>query len=140
LRRSARGDRRRRARIARPEQIERTRVAWVDTDAGGRIHFTAVFRWVEAAETALMRRLGLLEDWPDYPRRHVEADYLKVLVFEDEIEVLLRVEQVGHTSITYAWEIAKGGETYVHGSHTVVHVDQQGRPARLPEAVRVALS
>jgi len=48
-------------------------VAWVDTDAGGRIHFTAAFRWAELAETALMRRLGLIgATWGDYPRRKVE--------------------------------------------------------------------
>jgi YbgC/YbaW family acyl-CoA thioester hydrolase len=122
------------------EQIERTRVAWIDTDAGGRIHFTAVFRWVEAAETALMRRLGLTEGWGNYPRRHVEADYLKVLVFEDEVEVRLRVERVGRTSITYAWEIAMDGESYVRGSHTVVHVDDEGRAAELPQAIRAAIS
>jgi YbgC/YbaW family acyl-CoA thioester hydrolase len=121
------------------EQVERTRVAWADTDAGGRIHFTAVFRWAEAAETALMRRLGLLAEWRDYPRRRVEADYRKVLVFEDEIEVRLRVERVGTTSITYAWAIARNGETYVDGRHTVVHVDEQGRAAELPDAVRTAL-
>jgi YbgC/YbaW family acyl-CoA thioester hydrolase len=122
------------------EQVERTRVGWIDTDAGGRIHFTAVFRWVEAAETALMRGLGLTEGWGNYPRRHVEADYLKVLVFEDEVEVRLRLERVGRTSITYAWEIAKNGEPYVRGSHTVVHVDDEGRSAELPQAVRAALS
>ena len=122
------------------EQVERTKVAWVDTDAGGRIHFTAVFRWVEAAETALMRRIGLIEEWSDYPRRHVEADYLKVLVFEDDVDVRLRVEGVGTTSITYAWEIAKAGEVAVQGSHTVVHVDEDGRASELPDAVRAALT
>ena len=122
------------------EQVDRTRVAWIDTDAGGRIHFTAVFRWVEAAETALMRGRGLTEGWGNYPRRHVEADYLKVLVFEDEVEVRLRVKRVGRTSITYAWEIAKDGESYVRGSHTVVHVDDEGRAAELPQAVRAAVS
>jgi YbgC/YbaW family acyl-CoA thioester hydrolase len=121
------------------EQVEETRVAWADTDAGGRIHFTAVFRWVEAAETALMRRLGLLDAWGNYPRRRVEADYHKVLVFEDEIEVRLRVERVGTTSITYAWAIARDGETYVEGRHTVVHVDERGAAAELPDAVRMAL-
>ena len=79
------------------EQIERLRVAWVDTDAGGRIHFTAVFRYAELAETALRRRLGLLGDWGDYPRRHVEADYLAVLRFDDEVEVVLRPKRLGHT-------------------------------------------
>jgi YbgC/YbaW family acyl-CoA thioester hydrolase len=122
------------------EQVERTRVAWVDTDAGGRIHFTAVFRWVEAAETALMRRLISLEGWGNFPRRHVEADYLKVLVFEDEIEIRLRVERVGSTSITYAWEIVKDGEAYVRGRHTVVHVDDEGSPAELPKPVRATLA
>ena len=69
------------------EQVESSRVAWVDTDAGGRIHFTAAFRWAELAETALIRRLGLIDEtWGDYPRRKVEAEYLKVLRFEDEIE------------------------------------------------------
>jgi YbgC/YbaW family acyl-CoA thioester hydrolase len=122
------------------EQVEKTRVAWADTDAGGRIHFTAVFRWVEAAETALMRRLGLLDEWGNYPRRRVEADYRKVLVFEDEIEVQLCVDRVGTTSITFAWAIAKDGETYVDGRHTIVYVDEQGRAAELPAAVRAALS
>jgi YbgC/YbaW family acyl-CoA thioester hydrolase len=122
------------------EQVERARVAWVDTDAGGRIHFTAAFRWAEAAETALMRRLGLLDaGWGDYPRRRAEADYLRVLRFEDEIEIRLRVENVGRTSVTYAWTITKDGEPHIKGRHTVVHVDAEGRPELLSDAVRAAL-
>ena len=63
------------------EHSERMRVGWIDTDAGGRIHFTVAFRWAETAETGLYRKLGLLEEGRgDYPRRHVEADYLRVLV------------------------------------------------------------
>jgi acyl-CoA thioesterase FadM len=123
-----------------PSHVERTRVAWVDTDAGGRIHFTAAFRWAEAAETALGRRLGLLDEWGDLPRRAVEAEYLAVLRFEDEIEVELRPEHVGQTSVTYAWEIRRDGEVCVRGSHTAVHVDDAGRPTPLPEAMRDALS
>jgi acyl-CoA thioester hydrolase len=98
-----------------------------------------VFRWVEAAETALMRRLGLLAGWGNYPRRHVEAEYLKVLVFEDEVEVRLRVERVGRTSVSYVWEIVKDGGVYVRGRHTVVHVDDKGTAAEVPRLVRAAL-
>ncbi len=122
------------------EQVERARVGWVDTDAGGRIHFTAVFRWAEAAETELMRRLGVLGDeWGDFPRRRVEAEYLGVLRFDDEIEIRLRVENVGRTSVTYAWTVAKDGEPHVKGRHTVVHVDGEGRPEPLADALRAAL-
>jgi acyl-CoA thioesterase FadM len=118
---------------------ERLRVAWVDTDAGGRIHFTAAFRWAEAAETALRRRLGILGDWGSYPRRRVEADFLAVLRFEDELEVEIAPERVGGTSITWAWSVTRDGETCITGRHTVVHVDADGRPAPLPESVRGAL-
>jgi acyl-CoA thioester hydrolase len=122
-----------------PEHVERLRVAWVDTDAGGRIHFSAVFRYAEAAETGLRRRLGILEGWPDYPRRRVEADFLAVLRFEDELDVRIRPERVGTSSITWTWEIVRDGERCVSGRHTVVHVDAAGRPAPLPDEVRAAL-
>jgi YbgC/YbaW family acyl-CoA thioester hydrolase len=122
------------------EEALQRRVAWIDTDAGGRIHFTAVFRWAEAAETELMRRIGLSwDDWGDFPRRKVEAEYLKVLRFDDEIEIRLRVDNVGRTSVTYAWTIAKDGEPHVKGKHTVVHVDGEGRPAPLDDAIRAML-
>jgi acyl-CoA thioester hydrolase len=121
------------------EHTERFRVAWVDTDAGGRIHFTAALRWAEAAETGLRRRLGLLDGWGDYPRRHVDADFHRVLVFEDEIEVTIRAEKLGTTSITWAWRIERGGELCVDGTTVVVHVDAEGRPAALPDDVRAKL-
>ena len=122
------------------EQVEQSRVAWVDTDAGGRIHFTAAFRWAELAETALMRRLGLIgATWGDYPRRKVEAEYLKVLRFDDEIEVRLRVDKVGRTSVTYAWTIAKDGEAHIKGRHTVVQVGAEGQPEPLSDALRSVL-
>jgi acyl-CoA thioesterase FadM len=128
------------ASVAQPRHVERTRVAWVDTDAGGRIHFTAAFRWAEAAETALGRELGLLDRWSDLPRRAVEAEYLHVLRFEDEIEIELRPERIGRTSVTYAWEIRRDGEVCVRGRHTAVHVGADGQPAPLPEHMRRALS
>lgn len=119
---------------------EHVRVAWVDTDAGGRIHFTAAFRWAELAETALRRRLRLLDDWADYPRRSVQAEYLDVLRFEDELEIEIEAERIGRTSITWRWEIRRDGTLCVHGNHTVVHVDSSGCPAPVPEQVRSALS
>jgi YbgC/YbaW family acyl-CoA thioester hydrolase len=123
------------------EHTERARVAWVDTDAGGRIHFTAAFRWAEAAEVGLYRKLGLLEGWKgEFPRRHVEAEYLRVLRFEDEVEVRLRVAKVGRTSITFTWEIDHDGEVAVRGTHTVVQVDEGGRPAPLDARRRALLT
>ncbi len=124
-----------------PRHISQARVAWIDTDAGGRIHFTAAFRWAEAAETGLMRSLGLLDDWADYPRRAVEAEYLAVLRFEDEFEVELAAEKIGTSSITYGWEIRRpDGEVCIRGRHTAVNVGADGRPVPLTPKVRRALA
>jgi YbgC/YbaW family acyl-CoA thioester hydrolase len=120
--------------------VERLRVAWVDTDAGGRIHFTAAFRYAERAETAFMRELGLVDRLVDYPRRRVEADFRAVLRFEDEVAVAIRPARIGTTSITWSWEISRDGEVCVEGRHTVVHVGADGRPAPLPDDVRERLA
>jgi acyl-CoA thioesterase FadM len=87
----------------------------------------------------LRRELGILQGWGATPRRHVEADFLRVLRFEDEIEVRIRPEKLGRTSITWAWEIDRDGETCVTGSHVVVNVDADGRPKELAQEVRAAL-
>ena len=121
------------------EHVERLRVAWADTDAGGRIHFTAALRYAEIAETALRRSLGLLEDWGDYPRRRVEAEFHRVLRFEDEVDVRIRSDRVGTSSIAWTWEIVRGGEVCVEGRHVVVHVDGDGRSAPVPDELRRAL-
>jgi acyl-CoA thioester hydrolase len=121
-------------------QTQRFRVGWIDTDAGGRIHFTAVFRWVEVAEISLLRRLGLLDErLADFPRRKVEAEFTLPLVFEDEIDVTLRVARIGRTSITYTWDVLRRGALAIRGSHVVVHVDEQGRPSPVDERYRAQL-
>ena len=122
------------------EHVEWARVAWVDTDAGGRIHFTAAFRWAEMAEVGLRRKLGLIEGWGDYPRRRVEAEFQKVLRFEDEIEVRIRPERLGETSITWTFEITRDDEVCVRGALVVVRVDVDGVPAPLTKKERAALS
>jgi acyl-CoA thioesterase FadM len=81
----------------------------------------------------------VLDDWGDYPRRHVEADFHRVLVFEDEIEVRIWADHVGETSIRWRFEITRDGERCVDGSMVVVHVDADARAAPLPEALRKGL-
>jgi acyl-CoA thioesterase FadM len=119
---------------------ERFRVGWIDTDASGRIHYTAAFRWVEATEVSLYRKLGLLAGGADsLPRRHVEADYVQALVFEDEIDVCLQVASVGTTSLTFEWQISRNGHVAIQGRHTAVQVDENGQPLPLADDARALL-
>ncbi len=87
------------------------RIEWSDTDASGAYHNTAAFRLMEAAETALVDRLGFLGDvYGRHPRVHIEADFVNPLYFRDLIDVSIRVESVGRTSVTYAVEIRRAGD------------------------------
>ena len=115
-------------------------VAWVDTDASGRIHFTAPFRWVEAAEHALYRQVDPPIEVGTFPRRAVESTYHRPLAAGDAYEVELTAKRVGNSSIAYAWRILHDGELCIEGSHAVVHVGLDGRAAPVPAQLRAVLS
>lgn len=118
---------------------EPARVEWADTDSGGLMHFTAGFRYAERAEAGLRRSLGLLDDWGDYPRRAVDAEYHVLPRFDDVLEVRIRLETLGRTSITWTWQIWRAEELCVEGRHSVVHVNAEQAPEPLPPQVRAGL-
>lgn len=120
--------------------VEHLRVAWVDTDASGRIHWSSAFRWAELAEHRLLSRLGRdRDDAGSYPRRAAQVTYHRALEFDDRFEVRLRVEKAGSTSVTFGWRILRGDDLCIEGRHTVVHVGDNGLPRRWPEYLRAGL-
>ncbi|MGH3161843.1 MAG: acyl-CoA thioesterase [Streptosporangiaceae bacterium] len=119
--------------------LYRGRVAWVDTDAGGRIHFTAAFRWAEAAEHDLLRGLGH-RFHGGFPRVDVQATYRAPLRFDDEFELALGVDKVGKTSIGYTWQIRSHGQLAIEGRHSAVYVGDGEQPEPLPAELRDQLT
>jgi acyl-CoA thioester hydrolase len=93
---------------------------------------------MEAAETALAERLGFLDEvYGRHPRAHIEADFLRPLYFRDLVDVTIRVEAVGRTSVTYGVEIARSGETCVRGRMVAVLMDAiGGTPQPWPDEQR----
>ena len=103
------------------------RIEWRDTDASGAYHNSAVFAFMEAAETALLERLGMVEAiYGRHPRVHIEADFLKPLWFRDLVAVTIAVAEVGRTSVAYDVEMARAGETCVRGRFVAVLLDGIG--------------
>jgi 2-aminobenzoate-CoA ligase len=90
------------------------RIEWSDTDASGHWHNTTAFRMIEWAETALLERLGLLDEvYRHLPRVHVEADFHRPLEFRDLVDATIVVQDVGTTSLTYGFALDRGGERCV---------------------------
>jgi acyl-CoA thioester hydrolase len=126
------------------EHVERMRVAWVDTDASGRIHYTAALRYFEVAEHALMRRLftagSPIERDFGLPRVHVEADYRAPLHYADEFDCVAHVTALGRSSVTFGYEIRRDGKVCIIGRIVAVAVDLAGSTIPLPEPLRAVLS
>ncbi len=92
--------------------IWRTRLLFVDTDASGRIHYSALFRHVEAAEMEFFRSIGRpFSQMPfsdlKYPRVRVEADYKAPLICDDLMDIHVWVERIGRASYTLGFSIRK---------------------------------
>ncbi|WP_131106176.1 acyl-CoA thioesterase [Ornithinimicrobium sufpigmenti] len=109
-------------------------VDWVDTDAAGHYHHSAVIRWVEAAENALHEELGLLDLFGTAPRVRYEVDYLDRLWFREQVDTTLWVEKVGTSSLTYAFEVAGPRGPAARGRMVCVNVG----PGESADAVALA--
>lgn len=129
--------------MAEPARIVvRRRIEWIDTDAAGIYHWTTAFRFVEAAEAVLHDRLGIRErTFGRTPRVHVEADFRRELRFHDLVDLELRVERVGTSSVRYAFAMRSGDRLAAEGHVVVAFVTQQpgGTPTPWPDDLRIAL-
>ena len=133
-----------------PSVTVHVRVPFVDVDSSMRIHFTAMFRYMEIAEHELMRSLGFqyatsLKSYA-FPRVHLECDFQGAIRYDDEIDVTARIERVGTTSWTVAFAAyplnvaASNAPTLATGRMTIVSMDPATeRATPLPEELRRVL-
>ncbi len=88
-------------------------VEFSDTDMAGIVHHAVFYRYMEAAEHAFFRSLGLTVAPPKtlaavgWPRVHTEADFSAPLCFEDEVEIHLLVAEKKSKALTYAFRLRK---------------------------------
>ncbi len=117
--------------------VIRRRVQWFDTDASTKYHNTAPLRFMEEAEAVLLDRLGIVKQvYGRLPRAHVTIDYRRPLRFWDPVEVSLRVEELGSSSISYAFRIASQDAVFAEGRVVAVLITDDGRPRRWPDEYR----
>jgi len=116
-----------------------TRIRFVDTDASGRIHFTAMLRYFEAGEQEFLRSIGLdftgiHEAGIGFPRVHAECDYTGAVKYNDLVRIAVTVERVGATSYTLGFSASVEERPVAHGKLTIVCLDvATQRALTLPE-------
>ncbi|MFI6977777.1 acyl-CoA thioesterase [Embleya sp. NPDC050154] len=124
-----------------PSVVIERRVEWQDTDAAGHYHYSAVQRWVEAAEAVLLRRLGVADLFGRIPRVHFEADYRERLWFGESAHIALGIARVGTSSLHYTFEVRGEQGVAATGRVSVAHCPPDAKGASpWPDATRAALS
>jgi acyl-CoA thioester hydrolase len=111
----------------------RTRVGFSDTDAQGIVYYGRYNPYFDLARVEYLRSLGLLryESAGEFVMRANDVEYFAPAMFDDEIEIRVRVARVGRTSITYEFAAHKLPEDtlMVTAHQTLVYVDLAARAA-----------
>lgn len=116
------------------------RIEWIDTDAAGIYHWTTACRLAEAAEAVLHTALGIERfTFGATPRVAVELNFRRSLRFNDVVDVELRVDHVGRSSVRYAIAIGGPDGLAVDGMLTACLVDRgTGTATAWPDEIRQA--
>ena len=109
------------------------RVEFCETDAAGIAHFSSLIIYMEQAEHALLRSLGLsvaaansfnhvdaLVQHCSWPRVKVECEFKSPVKFEDVIAVKTWIASLGTKSVTYEHQLSLGNATIASGKITSV--------------------
>jgi len=119
------------------------RIRFIDTDASGRIHYTALFRYFESAEIEFMRSRGVEYATGSIalPRVHVECDFLLAIQYDDLLEIEVCLTKLGRSSIRFELRAFKGEEVAAHGAVVIVCMDRKTeRAIALPPELRDKLA
>ena len=104
------------------------RVAFGDTDMAGIVHFSRLLDYVEEAEHAWFFLAGIspIGTGSLWPRLRMEADFLAPVRFGETARVTLRLERIGRSSLTFAYEIAVGERACCRGKWVICHSEISG--------------
>ncbi len=114
------------------------RVAWVDTDTLGIVHFSNYFRICERVEEEFLNYLGFSEEYRKeilLPRVMAKCDYKYPLRFNEIARVSMKIDEIGKKHITYAFEIYNRNEGKISAicKITVVAINRDFKSIPIPE-------
>lgn len=132
------------------------RIYYEDTDAGGVVYHARYLGFAERGRTEMMRARGydmaaIVGEGHGFTVRSLSADYLAPARLDDLVLVASRVDRMGHSGMEMTQEIQAqdplsgegggqgGGRLLARLVVTLVWVNRDFRPARLPGGLRASL-
>lgn len=119
------------------------RVWFSDTDAQGVVYYGRYLPYFDHARTEYHRHVaGLRVEDAEFVMRALEVDYVAPARFDDLLELFVRVQRIGISSVTYECAAYRLPEDVlmVTATQTLVLVDLESRrPMRVPDELRSAI-
>ena len=120
------------------------RVGFSDTDAQGIVYYGRYFPYIDLARVEYHRNLGVLGmeiggDGTEFVMRALAVEYHAPAVFDDLIEVYVRLARIGRTSATYELAAYRANDDVlmVTATQTLVLVDlDERKPVAIPDSYR----
>ena len=122
------------------------RVYYEDTDAGGIVYYANYLRFAERARTEYLRSVGadhqtlLAEDGVAFTVRQCSVDYMSPAFLDDPLEVHTRFLEVRGASLRAEQVVKRKTDELASLNVRLACVGDDGRPRRMPTALRSALS
>ena len=119
------------------------RVWFSDTDAQGVVYYGRYLPYFDHARTEYHRHVaGLRVEGAEFVMRALEVGYVAPARFDDLLELFVRVQRIGNSSVTYECAAYRLPEDLlmVTATQTLVLVDLESRrPMRVPDELRSAV-
>ncbi len=114
------------------------RVAWVDTDTLGIMHFSNYFRVCERIEEEFLNFLGFSEEYRKdilLPRVMAKCEYKYPLRFNDTARISMKIDEIGKKHLTYGFEIynKNQGKLSAICKITVVAINKDFKSIPIPD-------
>jgi acyl-CoA thioester hydrolase len=123
------------------------RVYWEDTDAGGVVYYANYLKFMERARSEWLRAFGFEQDvlrneaGVVFVVRRVEIDYLSPARFNEQLEVSVRLHEMGRASLSVRQELLRGSTRLAEAVVTLACVDAvRFKPVKIPEPILQALA
>jgi acyl-CoA thioester hydrolase len=122
------------------------RVYYEDTDAAGMVYHANYLKFAERGRSEMLRSLGFphrklgREEGVGFAVRRCAVDYLAPARLEDALTVDTTLADVGAATLKLRQQIRRNGELLADIDILIACIGRDGRPRRLPNALRAALA
>ncbi|MBM7660622.1 acyl-CoA thioester hydrolase [Bacillus mesophilus] len=119
----------------------RIKVRFAETDMFGHVNNTTAFTYFEEGRLEFFKKIGIMRDWMSRDSELIpvvadlQCDYLSQIYFDDVLQVFVKMNKVGRTSVELHYLVKKENGTVAYtGRGTIVQINKEtGRPEEWKE-------